>query len=286
MCQIHIIDRKSYDKDNDKIIKHLDQGDISNDHGCSLLLVNGYGEHTLVRSLDWDLVRNIMGNSDWDLAFIHQRYTTQGEANLMNTHFWQVGDFFYCHNGVLNHQDTYNYEVDSQVIGQHLEQGKVWDAISYCQRESYANVFIINLKTKSFWVTRSQVNSLYTDGNNQYSTEQVTGIIDIPVPQHSVRQHVLDFEEYQKWSADWSYPQDNYLSYYDKVQASMGNHSKSEKVLDNGSSGMVELKKDIEKELDLEELEQKVHQAASDGDVESENYYTVLLNNKRKSINS
>ena len=256
MCQIFIVNRDSYIENQDVYDAHLDKGDSLNNHGSSALFIADNGEHCLVRGLDFTTISTLMTiNDNWSKVIIHQRYTTGGAANLSNTHLWQVGDFFYCHNGVLKDERTLNYPVDSQLIGSFLQSGDVWDALAYCQSEPYANVFIANIEQREIWVTRSKDNTLYTDGNGQYSTRKLEGHIDIPVAEHTLHCIKLDkVEDYDKWGYDYSYS-----SYDDLVRYStMGNEAESDY-------------------QDALELEQKLGEAIVNDDQQAVSKYTYLL---------
>ncbi len=309
MCQIHIINKATYDAEPRLISSHLESGSIMNNHGCSALFINADGEHTLMRGMDFDAISGFMAVYDeWETVVIHQRYTTQGKANINNTHLWQVGDFFYCHNGVMRARESNQYPVDSQLIGNFLEDGNVWDAIAYCQSEDYANVFIINLEMKSIWISRSISHTLYTDGRGQYSTDKLPGIIEIPVPQGSVQSIDLDITTYCKYQ-DTSYYDgwDKWNSYdpdaltYDEKCKQSKHGTETEQSIET-SKAIVEANQlsDEEYEAELEEdhdsdskystlseeyytkeeLEQLIYQAQADSDEQLENRYTYLLDRK------
>ncbi len=261
MCQIHAINRTSWDLNTNEITRHLQSASYINDHGSAAIFIDAMGEHSIIRSMDFDVILDMMTiNDKWETVIIHQRYTTQGDPNLNNTHMWQVGNFWYCHNGVLSSKRSAELEVDSMVIGECLERGDVWEAISYCQSEDYANVFIVNLIDKQFIVTRSKTNTLYTDGNGQYSTTKLAGIIEEPVSENSVRIHELDVNE-----PDWGYEDARFymeLTYEERAARASGGRDTE------GTTDM---------SIEIEEYTAKAHQAQADGDDIAYNHYNYLL---------
>ena len=282
MCQIFIIHRDKFVNEQAKYENHLSAGSRANDHGCSALFIDDMGNHSLIRAMQFDVILDMMTiNDSWEQIVIHQRYTTQGAANLANTHLWQVGNYFYCHNGVLQSEDCVNFDVDSQNIGSYLETGTVWDAIAYCQSEDYANTFIVNLDDKKLYITRSEDNTLFTDGNGKYSTKELKGEIDKLVPKNEVVIHNLDIEDYDKWG--YSSNLDYYNSFNDT-------RTYEQKVADsthgNDASTLEKNVNEIELEMnagstpsldDVVEIEQAMHNAIAAGDEVKERKYNYLL---------
>ena len=310
MCQIHVIKKDTLDLYCKDVEWHLDLAADTNEHGSAALFINRDGEHSIIRSMNWKFISDFMLiNDDWDTAIIHQRYTTQGETNLTNTHLWQVDNMFYCHNGILESKDAAHFEVDSMLIGHHLKVGGIWEAIAFCQSEEYANTIIVDLESKFFWVSRSQDNSLYTDGNGQYSTSKLDGIIDIPVHKNTVAQHKIDCKDFEveDWANNWSYP----MTTYDRSKSPIiigGNgggsfsdpHASSgvraykaaagEKMDYNPETGKMSVPSARQTEdpahvdpamnLTTEELEQLIYKASADQNSELEQRYTYLLEKK------
>jgi len=267
MCQIHIVKREEWNKEQEIYEKHLTAGARANPHGSAALFINEDGEHSLIRAMDFEVILDMMVLTNWDTVVIHQRYTTQGASTLANTHMWQVGDFLYCHNGVLKSEESAAYRVDSNIIGAYLEDGNIWDALAYCQSEEYANVFIVNLVDKRLWVTRSQTNTLFTDGKGQYSTRSLAGRITNAVPKNSTTCYHLDIddaiEEY------WS--QYDEMDYQERVAAASGSSMEQ----DTGTDVS-------EFDVDTEELERKLYSAMADGDDVAYNHYNYLIEKARQ----
>ena len=241
--------------------------------------------------MKFDVILDMMTiNDSWEQIIIHQRYTTQGAANLANTHMWQVGDYFYCHNGVLRDKDCDKFAVDSQNIGAYLETDNVWDAIAYCQSEQYANTFIVNLEAKKIWVTRSLDNTLFTDGRGQFSTKELKGLIDKPVPQSSVEIISLEIEAYDKWS-NFGAEYDSFGSYTPKTyeqkiaDSTHGNDKPEDIPADEVTYDLSSIA-EIEMEMtsgyypsldDTLEIERALHFAMANGDTAGERKYNYLL---------
>lgn len=269
MCQVHVIKRENWEVNQNLYEGHLNHSAMINDHGSSAVFIDENGEHSIIRAMDFDIILDMMViNTKWQTVVIHHRYTTQGASTLANTHMWQVGSFLYCHNGVLSHPDTINYEVDSQIIGAFLEEGNVWDAISYCQSEEYANVIIINLDDHKLWVTRSKDNTLYTDGNGQFSTSLLFGEIDELVPKNTVLTFdldIVDFEPYQY------YPSAYEMTYEEKVYSST--HGATTPV---NESELAETFDEIVEES-RQDIMDKIFKAEADGDKLAINRYNYLL---------
>jgi len=213
MCQIHIINKINFLNNPSEYEDHLNDGARINDHGSAALFIDDKGNHSLIRAMKFDTIIDMMYMNDlWETVVIHQRYSTHGEANLSNTHLWQVGNYFYCHNGVLRDPDANKFDVDSQLIGFHLETNP-YEAIAYCQSEDYANTIIVGLEEKKIWVTRSKTNTLYTDGNGQFSTRKLKGEIEDPMPERDVKILDLDIKAFDKWGYDGNYDMNRYDSF-------------------------------------------------------------------------
>jgi len=268
MCQLFCIKRDTFIDNTAEVTAHLLDGAIGNSHGSAALFINRDGEHSLLRTMSFQIILDLMTlNDDWDQVIIHQRFTTQGEATLANTHMWQVGDFFYIHNGILMDDETSNHAVDSQLIGEYLQNGQVWDAIAYCQSEHYANVLIINPTEDTMWMTRSETNSLFTDGDGQFSTRKLDGIIDIPVRRNSVEQITLGCQPFK----DRTFK--TYNTTAEKIAAASGTTTpqngdnwewKDERTEFTGHSSVMTPPDDAADEL--ERLENEYYNALANGD--------------------
>ena len=194
MCQIHLVTSESFNDNKEAWLTHLDQGAAINSHGSAVLFVDeNTGQHSLLRSLDWEDIANMMVVKDnWTHAIIHQRFGTRGGRGLENTHFWQADDVFYCHNGVFRGKEQSELKVDSLIIGQMIESRGIWGALDYLQSQQYANVFMVDTIEGVLYLSRSKTNTLYTDGGMLFSTKKLTGICDKAVPQNIIIRRELD----------------------------------------------------------------------------------------------
>ena len=198
MCKIYVVTQDNYLKDDKKWSDHIENGVTGNWHGSSAVLLDREGNHSIVRVSEYEDLKLMLDNSEnWDRALIHHRWGTGNNLGVIDTHFWQAGRFLYCHNGVFRGSaKSDKLRVDSQAIGVFLEAGELWEAIRFCQEQEYANVLIVDIEGKRYYMTRSRTNSLYTDGAGQYSTDKLDGLCDIPVSQSSIVTH--PFEAYRR----------------------------------------------------------------------------------------
>ena len=230
MCQIHTISKTSFDQHTEQWLQHLDNGTkFNNDGHAALFIDEDTGNHALFRSMAWNDIRDTLTlKEDWTRVFIHQRATTRGGATLENTHFWQSDELFYCHNGVLRGDLQSQFRVDSLAIGHMLEVEGVWRTLEYLQSQDYANVFIIDMRDMQWYMSRSETNSLYSDGLDNYSTNMLAGICDQPVTRYSVLRHQLEEPQVETWLEKYNRRQiaaiieDDDEAYEAAVKASMG----------------------------------------------------------------
>ena len=212
MCQIHVVKRTSF-MVGEQWVNHLRSGASFNSDGFAALLIDfKTGEHSLIRSMKWDVIEAAMlMDDDWTLAIIHQRFTTQGEVRLHNTHLWEEGNRYYCHNGVLSSKEANKYNVDSQLIGEHL-RNTLWEALEFCQSEKYANVIVVDFDTSKYTISRSRTGSLYTDGSGQYSSNKLTGICDKAVSTNAIIFHDMDIDYSGiDYASSWDHPSESYM---------------------------------------------------------------------------
>lgn len=296
MCQVHIINKCSFFSDTASYEEHLNSGAISNDHGSAALFIDEDGNHSLIRAMKFQTIIDMMYMNDmWETVVIHQRYSTHGEATLANTHLWQAGNYFYCHNGVLRDPDTEAYEVDSQLIGHYLKINP-WEAIAYCQSEEYANTIIVGLDEKKIWVTRSVTNTLFTDGNGQYSTRMLKGEIENPMPTNTVSMIDLNIEAFDKWGFGQDYDQFGSYSYssnagvtkvggtktYEEKVAAATHGAEVKTITSNTEQNVAEIEREMDAGLpasleDVIEIEQALHDSIANDDKEGERKYNYLL---------
>lgn len=180
-------------------MEHLDKGTKTNDHGHAALFIDEEsGQHSLIRSVNWYDIKTMLSvKDDWTRVFIHQRASTRGGNGLENTHFWQSGRYFYCHNGVFRGELQSDFLVDSMVIGHLLSENGLWPTLEYMQAQEYSNVFIIDMESMEWYMSRSRTNTLFTDSSGNYSTKKLGDYI--PVQQFTVVKYELEEPVVDSW---------------------------------------------------------------------------------------
>jgi len=143
----------------------------NNSDGFSLLLVSDDGAHTIIRTMDVQTALMVLRSADWSRMLLHSRYATQGSVGLVNTHGWEATGVFYFHNGCLSAPEAQSLPVDSQAIGVWLAQAGVDYALQRLATETFANVFLVDVTTGLYTVSRSLSGSLYSDGHGNFSTQ-------------------------------------------------------------------------------------------------------------------
>lgn len=171
MCTLMTIDKSLYTK---KVIKRIEKDMEWNPHGYSLLTITDKGVASIVRTMDPNLIFAVLDRGDWQRMFLHCRMATQGAKELENTHGWENAGVFYMHNGCLRDPMSRAFPVDSQLIGYKLETENMPAILKWLNTESFANVFFINVTHAWYQVYRSETGSLHTDGNGNYSSNQVS----------------------------------------------------------------------------------------------------------------
>jgi len=152
------------------------------------------------------------------------RAATQGDVNIRNTHGWMTtAGTAVMHNGVLFDQDSYRFNVDSELIVDWLEKFGTDFTLEMLLTENYANVFLIE-NLGDYYVSRTSGGSLFTDGRGNFATNQV-GRINKPV-KHDYQQlfksgfvkpeiRIQDFLDYEDYHHEHGYYRDGYRSSYD-----------------------------------------------------------------------
>lgn len=206
MCTIMTVDIDSF---TDNVVDQIAEDAKYNPHGFALALFKEGELVSLNRTTDFSRIVDALYEDDWDRMFLHCRYATWGDHLTENCHGWISNGHLYMHNGILENTEAYTYAVDSMLIGQWLSEGGVETAIAELREESYANVFIMDLQSRIFSVSRSFTNTLFTDGNGNFSTNKVDSV-SIPVPTYSVVACAIDpvAEIEGEYFAEGSIPED------------------------------------------------------------------------------
>lgn len=190
MCTILTIDREHFQYYSVEFLDRLDSDALYNDDGfAALVMGKDEKDVSIIRNMRFNtfkkqLLATLMG-SEWERVWIHCRMATTAFVNVAGTHGFIGDKYAVFHNGVLSAKESDYYNVDSMLISDKLEYEDVEDVLKYLHTESYANVFIVDLETGEYHVSRSISGTLFTDGYGNYSTNAIAGVIDTPVAQHS-----------------------------------------------------------------------------------------------------
>jgi len=167
MCTLLTV---SADKFSRALEQHIRHDAMYNPHGFACLMLGKDGADTIIRSMSIDTILLVLRNSEWNRMFLHSRYATQGVVRLDTTHGWAEEGVFYFHNGCLSSADADMYEVDSQAIGLWLQRGGTERALEGLKTEAFANVFMVDVVSGMYVVSRSPYGSLYTDKEGNFAT--------------------------------------------------------------------------------------------------------------------
>ncbi len=150
------------------------RGELLGNPDGSCLMLDGPEGMTSLRTMDHRLILQLLKRRDWDRCWLHMRAATQGTLTLRNTHGWiSTQGIAVMHNGILRGARAVEFEVDSQLILDWLEQGGEELALQELMGEPYANVFLIDSDSGDYAVSRSLVGTLFTDGNGNFSSRNV-----------------------------------------------------------------------------------------------------------------
>ena len=196
MCSLHTLTKDSFEKNRDAWLDMLDNEAPLQPDGYSILFIDEGGKHTVVRSLDWTTTRVMLDYTSWTRCFIHMRKKTGvSDVVLENTHFWNEGSLWYCHNGSYFGEEAMSLEVDSKIIGEKLLDHGPYGALQFCQGEERSNVFVIDTDSGEWFFSRSAHNTVYTDGAGQFSTAEVPDLVDTEVPHYSIFKFTIEIQK-------------------------------------------------------------------------------------------
>lgn len=175
MCTIMTFDRKTFDENRDAIVKQLAEDVTRNNEGFSLILAGASNkEVSVLRSMTILPIVELICNSEWKRFWLHCRFATTTAVGINQTHAFQGGEWHVMHNGYIQHPKAGQFKVDSELIPKVISDYGVGAAIGLLlHQESFANVFLVNLYTGTWYVVRCSTGSLYTDGKGNYSTNKI-----------------------------------------------------------------------------------------------------------------
>jgi hypothetical protein len=162
-----------------------------NRDGFSLLLTDQFGDVvTSLRTMDGDAIVGMLSSVRFARAFLHCRMATQGSTSLDNVHGWSLNGVYVQHNGILSDVRAKQLPVDSMLILLKIKELGINKTLVWLKSQSYANVFVIDSTTSTYYMSRTTVGSLFTDGQGNYSTNAIGGISQ-PVDWRSTRRHKI-----------------------------------------------------------------------------------------------
>ena len=190
MCTIMTLSQYSYQDARTDVIQRIQTDSYSNDDGWNLILTAGTEIVTNLKTLHLEPIFQALEYMPWDRMFLHARYATQGESNIFNCHGFESNGFLYMHNGTIRDKAAGLYPVDSLLIGDWL-QVDIDYTINKLFDEKFQNTFLLDANTAQYYVTRSEHNTLYTNGIGDYSTNEI-GDINRPVDNYSYSLYSFD----------------------------------------------------------------------------------------------
>lgn len=191
---------------------------VRNDDGWSLVLAKE-GEFTqILRTSNLDDALRQLDLAEWDRFWLHSRLATGWKKGVSYTHCWtsHSGRWVWMHNGFIQAKGSSTYPVDSQAIGVWLDTGGMDLAKAMLKNERYANVFILDTDERKWTVWRSEVGVLWTDGEGNYSSSQVSGLMvetpkdstvtyELPNKKKYVQPHHTFYLEDNSYRRKWVY---------------------------------------------------------------------------------
>lgn len=180
MCTILTLSKAFYQANREAVLQRItDDARTNSDSFCLVL----FGTSDLkLHTQKIDTIINVLESEDFDRMFLHCRMATTSYNTLSDSHGWTSQDgWIVMHNGILSHEQSERFRVDSQYIVHLLDSVGVQMTEEYLMKhENYANVILMHPETREYRVIRCHTNSLFSDADGNYSTRAV-GSIDIPV---------------------------------------------------------------------------------------------------------
>lgn len=231
MCTIHTYSTKCYNIYKSEIISQIRQDAVTNDDGISMVFLDGHNDrsNTIYRTMD---AENLIAVLDMLMSeatkharlFIHLRAATTLSVGVGYTHaFDDMNGTVYMHNGVISNPKGYSVDSFQMASWKNTEGAGLLNQL-ISRKETFANVFRIDMDKYKWSVTRMDGAFLYTDNEGNYSSRSF-GPLTTVVPQRSTKSFSLDYIEKPRY--------ENY--YTPRIPASWSSSSTSASV--TGSSG-------------------------------------------------
>lgn len=199
MCTILTFTKEKFRLHEDEILTQLTADAVGNDDGSSLILAGKYRTNiTLLKTLDPEVIRNILVNEDsWQRAWVHNRMATTTFKGLMGAHGFHArskgDDWYLMHNGRFSHKEAASFNVDSEWMMYLLERYGVQSAIKIvADNEYFANIFLVAPTEGKWYMMRTKSGALHTDGQGNYSTNKIVGVMETSVPDGEIVEHKFE----------------------------------------------------------------------------------------------
>ena len=211
MCTIMTFDRLTFDANRTLIEDQIDSDARCNPDGFSLILMGDYDtDHVVLHAMDIDPLTTLLRTCDWRRMWLHCRLATGTGVDIHGTHAFRArGGWLVMHNGILTAESGTREHVDSEAIVKSIEAIGAEGTVTWLQFfEPYANVFLVNLNSGKWYMTRSQSGMLYTDSRFNYSTNEIQPLLTLPVKSHTWEEHdeditsLMDTKYFQPYSGD------------------------------------------------------------------------------------
>lgn len=199
MCTIMTVDKDSY---TDDVFAQIKADARYNDDGWSLALISNGGVRDVIHTMSLPVIQAALDNEDWDRMFLHARAATgMSDINVLNSHGFRSYPYLIFHNGFIMNSENH-LPVDSEQIGIWLDTLGEAGCLQKLYSEGFANVMLLNVKTGDYLIHRSKTGTLFTDGDGNYSTNEV-GYMRIPVKEYT--QYKFRMPEWRRTESRWSY---------------------------------------------------------------------------------
>lgn len=181
MCTILTVDYATFLDNRETIIARIKSDAIRNCDGYSLVMARKEGSLSL-NSMDINTVVATIDAIDFERMWLHSRAATGMDTGVAYTHNFRTKDgLLIQHNGIVDNPDS--LPVDSMRIAQLVDMLGLDHAIDFISSsgEMFFNTFFIEPEYGSYTVVRLSSGTLFMDGNGNYSTNPIDGLINIPV---------------------------------------------------------------------------------------------------------
>lgn len=219
MCTLLTVSRDLFESNKEMFDYRIRMDATLNRDGFALVLLGDVENETVVmQSLSYDVIMSVVAaNKNWKRMFLHTRAATTKTGGIFGCHnFFSSGNgeelknsstntWIVQHNGILGSSEASDYLVDSMLIADMININGVEETEKWLlEKEVYANVFMINVTTGEYRVVRCQANTLYTDGNGNYSTKIVGSLINQPVETDTKYSHTQKMKAAPNPWSNWS----------------------------------------------------------------------------------